>query len=69
MNAKICCEDTKNPPHHRDMEESFVIILESNLAEPLVNLRSLRFHALGILLLGDDTDAVAVVAPTPSSFA
>ena len=51
------------------MEESFVIILESNLAEPLVNLRSLRFHALGILLLGDDADAVAVVAPTPSSFA
>ena len=44
------------------MEESFVIILESNLAEPLVNLRSLRFHALGILLLGDDADAVAVVA-------
>ena len=51
------------------MEESFVIILESNLAEPLVNLRGLRFHALGILLLGDDTDAVAVAAPTPSSFA
>jgi len=53
---------TKNPPYHHDTEESFVKILESNLAEPLVNLRSLRFHVLGILLLGDDTDAVAVVA-------
>ena len=69
MNAKICCEDTKNPPHHRDMEESFVIILESDFAEPLVNLCCFLIHALGILFLGDDADAVAVAAPTPSSFA
>ena len=39
-----------------------MIYLESDFAEPPVNLGCLRVHALGVLLLGNDADAVAVVA-------
>ena len=38
-----------------------MIYLESDFAEPPVNLGCLRVHALGVLLLGDDADAVAEV--------
>ena len=38
------------------------LLLESDFVKPLVNLGSLRLHALGILLLGHDADAITVVA-------
>lgn len=46
MIATLQGKYTKNPPYLLNTEESFVIYLESNLANPLVYDAKLRFFLL-----------------------
>ena len=45
MIATLQGKYTKNPPYHCDMEDYFVIYLESNLANPLVYDAKLNFFS------------------------